>query len=248
VAVRGNFCSVDEEGLLVDRRAGRIATEEAAGLCRLLSGFQLDGRDVLVAPVREHRFLAILRGAGLSPEVSDSDPQRVGVAPLSLEPLSPGAEVTARLANEFVAWARARLADVCPANMVLLRGFSQRPLLPSLAEVYRLKPAAIAVYAMYRGLAHLLGMDILATGATLKEQVATLERHYDQHDFFYLHVKGPDAAGEDGNFARNLGQQFFGLQGWASLLPLAAVAMALIAVFLRGSVVDPARRPRSNLA
>lgn len=200
VAARGNFCTIDDKGLVTDRRAGRISTEENARLCKKLSKIKLDGAKLFVVPVKEHRFLLVLRGDGLSGDVSDSDPQQVGVAPLSVVGHSTKGQKTARLANEFSAKARALLANCHPANMVLLRGFSQHPNLPAMSEIFKLNPAAIAAYPMYRGLAKLVGMKVLDTGPTLAEEFDTLVRHYAEHDFFFIHVKKTDSTGEDGNF------------------------------------------------
>ncbi len=204
VAARGNFCTVDQKGLVVDRRAGRISTELCTELCQQLRGIILDGAELLVSPVREHRFVAVFRGPDLSAELSDSDPQQVGLAPKSIVPLSQQAARTAEIANDFVAKAKAALAHSQPANMVLLRGFSQHPDFPSLPELYKLRPAAIAAYPMYRGLAKVVGMEVLETGDTIAEEFDTLVEHYQEYDFFYLHIKWADSAGEDGDFERKM--------------------------------------------
>ncbi len=200
VAARGNFSTIDQKGLVVDRRAGRISTEENTGLCKLLSDIVLDGAELYVIPVKEHRFAAVFRGDELWGDVTDSDPQQVGMAPQTMVPLSPTAEKTARLANEFAAKAKAILANRHPANMVLLRGFSQHPNFPTMAEIYKLNAAAIAAYPMYRGLAKLIGMEVLDTGTTIEDEFDTLAQHYAEYDFFFVHVKKTDSAGEDGDF------------------------------------------------
>lgn len=200
VAARGNFCTIDNKGLVTDRRAGRISTEENAELCKKLSKIKLDGAQLLVTPVKEHRFLLVFRGEGLTGDASDSDPQQVKVAPLSVVGYSAKGRKTAKLANEFVTKAKAALAHSHPANMVLLRGFSQHPNLPTMNEIFRLNPAAIAAYPMYRGLAKLVGMKVLNTGATIEEEFDTLAKHYAEHDFFFIHVKKTDSTGEDGDF------------------------------------------------
>jgi len=204
IAARGNFCTVDKNGLVTDRRAGRISTEECAELCQLLDGLAIDGTKLFVRPVREHRFVVVFRGEGLAPEVSDSDPQQAGVAPSAVTALNPQADMMANIANQFVTQAKKILAEHHPANMVLLRGFSQRPHLPTMGETYKLKPAAIAVYPMYRGLAKLVGMQVLETGAAVSEEFATLKQNYTDYDFFFLHIKGTDSAGEDGDFDRKV--------------------------------------------
>jgi 2,3-bisphosphoglycerate-independent phosphoglycerate mutase len=200
VAARGNFCTIDSKGLVTDRRAGRIATEQNAELCKKLSKITLEGAQLYVVPVKEHRFLLVFRGEGLSGDASDSDPQQVGVTPLNVVALSPKGKKTAKLANDFAAKAKPALADSHPANMVLLRGFSQHPNLPTMSDIFKLNPAAIAAYPMYRGLAKLVGMKILNTGATIEEEFDTLVRHYAEHDFFFIHVKKTDSTGEDGDF------------------------------------------------
>jgi len=204
IAARGNFCTVDEAGLITDRRAGRISTEKCAELCQLLDGLVIDGVKLFVSPVREHRFAIVFRGKGLAPEVSDSDPQQLGVTPGAVSALNPQADLMSVVANKFVAQARTVLAKHHPANMLLLRGFSHRPHLPTMPEVYKLKPAAIAAYPMYRGLAKLVGMQVLETGAAITDEMGTLKKNYADYDFFFLHIKGTDSAGEDGDFERKV--------------------------------------------
>jgi len=201
VAARGNFCTVDGEGRITDRRAGRIPTARCVELVERLRTMRLAGVEVLVEPVKEHRFVLVLRGAGLSGHLSETDPQAIGQRPLPVRALAPEAEHTAKLVNAFVAEAARRLADAAPANMVLLRGFDQLPVLPRFPEVFALRAAAIAAYPMYRGLARLVGMDVVKTGGTFPEEVATLAAHWDAYDFFFLHYKDTDKAGEDGDFA-----------------------------------------------
>ena len=200
IAARGNFCTVDAEGIITDRRAGRIPTEKSTKLCRSLNNIAVDGAEISVLPVKEHRFVLILRGEALSPELADSDPQQVGLAPEKVEALSPQAQKTARIANEFVFQARSLLQGEGPANMVLLRGFSRRPDIPPIPEIYRLQPAAIAIYPMYRGLARLVGMHVLPGGESITEQLNSLHRYYADYDFFFVHFKSTDARGEDGDF------------------------------------------------
>ncbi|MFC1862077.1 2,3-bisphosphoglycerate-independent phosphoglycerate mutase [Chloroflexota bacterium] len=204
VAARGNFCTVDKAGLITDRRAGRISTEKCAELSQLLDGQVIENVEVIVRPVKEHRFIVIFRGKDLSPDVNDSDPQQPGVLPKVITATSADANRMAGLANQFVARAKATLAEYHPANMVLLRGFSKRPHFPTMSEIYKLKPAAIAGYPMYRGLARLVGMEVLETGTSIEDEFKTLTQNYGNYDFFFLHVKGADAAGEDGDFDRKV--------------------------------------------
>ncbi len=203
IAARGNFCTVDEQGLLTDRRAGRISTEESAPLAEMLDRIEVDGAQVSVYPVEGYRFALVLKGDGLSDRVTETDPQRTGVAPLESQPLADDAlsQRTAQVVNQFIAAAAEVLQGRDRANMVMLRGFSLLPDLPSFGGGFHLNPAAIAAYPMYRGLAGVIGMKIIPTGRTFDDEVQTLREHYDEHDFFYIHYKPADAAGEDGDFA-----------------------------------------------
>ena len=201
VAARGNFCTVDREGRITDRRAGRITTDLCTSLCQRLRGMRLPGVKLFVEPVKEHRFVLVLRGPGLSGRLSETDPQALGVPALPVKALAPAARRTAGLVNRFVAAARKGLAGERPANMVLLRGFDQLPRLPSFPKTFGLKATAIAAYPMYRGLARLVGMEVLKTGTSFADEVATLRQHREAYDFFFLHYKDTDTAGEDGDFA-----------------------------------------------
>ena len=200
VAARGNFCTVDSNGLVTNRRAGRISDEKCAELCKILDGQSIDGIEVIVRPVRGHRFIAVFRGDGLSPEINDSDPQQTGLPPLEITAEKSEASKTANIANKFVSLARELLAEQNPANMILLRGFSGEPGFPAMKDIYSLNPAAVAGYPMYRGLARLVGMDTLDTGPGISDVFATVKEHYEHYDFFFLHYKPTDAAGEDGDF------------------------------------------------
>lgn len=204
LAARINFATVDEEGKVTDRRAGRLSSEKNKELCRLLEKIELKGVELRVNTVKEHRAVVIFRGAGLSDELNDSDPQATGVAPRTVKALSPEAEKTAEIVDNFLQQARELLREHRPANMILLRGFAKPPRLPSLREIYSLRPAAIAAYPMYRGIAKLVGMDILSTGETIEEEFLTLKANFSKYDFFYLHIKGSDSAGEDGDFQRKV--------------------------------------------
>jgi 2,3-bisphosphoglycerate-independent phosphoglycerate mutase len=191
-------------GLVTDRRAGRISTEKCAELCQLLDGLVIDKAKIFVRPVKEHRFIAVFRDEELLPDITDSDPQQTGVTPKAIMALSPAASRMMSVANQFIAEAKTILAEHHPANMILLRGFSQQPHFPPMSEIYKLKPAAIASYPMYRGLAKLVGMEILETGTTIEDEITTLKQNYNSHDFFFLHIKGTDSAGEDGDFDRKV--------------------------------------------
>ena len=200
VAARGNFCTVDSDGLLVDRRAGRIPTELSAPICERLDRIELEGVQVDVFPVQDYRFVLRLRGDGLSESVTETDPQREGVPALAVRPLEAGARRTADLVNQFVSEASRLMSEEDRANMLLLRGFARMPSLPPMGDVYRMSPAAIAAYPMYRGLATVAGMRVIPTGRHFSDEVETLRQNFDSHDFFFIHYKPADAAGEDGDF------------------------------------------------
>jgi 2,3-bisphosphoglycerate-independent phosphoglycerate mutase len=204
VAARGNFCTLDDKGRVLDRRAGRITSEKNKELCDLLRSINLPDAEVFVETVKEHRMLLVLRGEGLEETINDTDPQEIGKPPLQPKPLTPAAEKTARLVEQFLNQAQETLADHHPANMVLLRGFSKKPQWPTMEQAFGLKSAAIASYPMYRGLAKLLGMEIIETGQTVEEEFKTLKDTWNKYDFFYVHVKKSDSAGEDGDFNRKL--------------------------------------------
>jgi 2,3-bisphosphoglycerate-independent phosphoglycerate mutase len=208
VAARGNFCTLDDEGRIIDRRAGRIATEETASICAELRQIELPGVELFVEPVREHRFLFVLRpreeGVTLSDQLADTDPQREGVPPLPPRALAPEAEATAQLVEQFVAAARERLASCRPANGLMLRGFARHPTMPRFPEVFGLRAGAVAVYPMYRGLAKLVGMTVLPTGSSYEDEIETLRQHWDEFDYFFIHYKAADSAGEDGDFERKM--------------------------------------------
>lgn len=203
LAARGNFCDLDAGGIVIDRRAGRLPTEVTAELCELLqSSIELPGVETLVLPVREQRFVLILRGEGLSEQVSESDPQTEGVAPLVTTALEGDAEPTAELIRSFVEEATRLLAGRERGNGVLLRGWSKRPDLPPFPELWKLRAAAVTVYPMYRGVARLAGMQAIEAGDSLKTQFDAVRQHWDDFDFFFVHYKYTDSAGEDGDFLR----------------------------------------------
>lgn len=204
IAARGNFCTIDAEGKITDRRAGRIPTEKCAELCAELQKVRLEGVQTFVEPVREHRFVLVLRGDGLSDEVQDTDPERLGAKPLPAEARSPEGASTATLVNTWLAEAQRTLAGHEPANMLLLRGFAKRPDWPSMPATLKLRAAAIAHYPMYRGLAKLVGMETLSVGPKLEDSVAVLRENWERFDYFFLHYKYTDTAGEDGDYDRKV--------------------------------------------
>jgi 2,3-bisphosphoglycerate-independent phosphoglycerate mutase len=205
VAARGNFCTIDEgSGMITDRRAGRIPTDESTKLVEMLREIKLPDVEVFVEPVREHRFVLVLRGEGLADQLSGTDPNREGHPPLPVNPLATEAIQTADLLNQWLTEARARLAGRDRANMVLVRGFAKSPDLPSMKDLFKLKAAAVAIYPMYRGLAKLVGMEALPPPSSFADEIETVRKHWNEYDFFFIHFKGTDAAGEDGDFERKV--------------------------------------------
>jgi 2,3-bisphosphoglycerate-independent phosphoglycerate mutase len=201
VAARGNFCTVNAFGKITDRRAGRISTEEAAPLVERISHIQLTGVRTEVRQVKEYRFAIVMRGDGLQPGIADTDPQQTGVEPLPARALDSGSQRATDLFNAWIARAQKLLADQPKANSLTLRGFSTDPGLPPFAEIYGLRAACVAVYPMYKGVARLVGMDILRVeGEKPEDEFATVGRAWDQSDFFFVHIKKTDSMGEDGDF------------------------------------------------
>ncbi|HTM55605.1 MAG TPA: 2,3-bisphosphoglycerate-independent phosphoglycerate mutase [Pirellulales bacterium] len=201
VAARGNYCTLDKAGNISDRRAGRISSEQSAPLAGLLGQIKIPGVEVFVRPVKEHRFVVVFRGPGLEGDVHDTDPQATGVPPLKPQAMNPASQRTADVAAQFIAQGERILADQKQANGLTLRGFSGKPKLPSYEEVYGLKAAAIAVYPMYKGLARLVGMEIVGNAQSISEQIDVLSEQWNRYDFFFIHFKYTDSTGEDGNFA-----------------------------------------------
>lgn len=200
VAARGNFCTLDKDGRVTDRRAGRIETKENKRLCEMLRDIHVEGIDVLVEPIKEHRFLLVLRGNNLSDAIDDTDPQATGIPPKNPLALKPEARKTVEPLKQWIKQVHGTLHGESAANMVLLRGFASRPDWPRFAHVFGLHAAAVANYPMYRGLARLLGMDILPAADTRRERVALIRDHFNDFDFFFIHHKPTDSAGEDGDF------------------------------------------------
>jgi 2,3-bisphosphoglycerate-independent phosphoglycerate mutase len=202
LCARANFATLADDGLVVDRRAGRIPTELCIELCDVLQAkvSAIEDVEVIVRPGREHRFVVVFRGAGITDGLADTDPLHEGLAPKLATALRPEAAKAARIVGLFVDRCRSLLRDRQRANGVLMRGFAQLPELPKFGERFGLKPAAVAAYPMYRGIARLVGMTVLETGTSWAEEVDTVKEHLSGYDFFYLHFKELDKAGEDGDF------------------------------------------------
>src|ERR1043166_5102829 len=205
VCARANFATLDAKGIVTDRRAGRIPTETCEKLCTLLSAKvkKLGETQVLIKPGKEHRFVVVFRGKGLEGPLTDADPNREGLPIPTVQPRDPansGQKKMAKLVDDFYKAALPLLAKEKPANGFLMRGIAHQPHIPLFAERYQLKPAALAVYPMYKGLAQLVGMRKIEGPQTIKEQFERYLAEYDNYDFFFIHFKYTDKFGEDGNF------------------------------------------------
>ena len=200
VAIRGNFCTLDDDGKITDRRAGRIPSEVGAELCKKLDKIEIPGVEVFVRHVKEYRLVIVLRAKGLGGDINDTDPQKTGVPPLEPVGQNEASAKTAVLCKEFLKQAGEILKDDHPANLLTMRGIAKMPEIPTFEEVYGTRAAAVAVYPMYRGLARLVSMDVKDAGQTLESQMDCLEKIWDDYDFFFVHYKYTDSTGEDGNF------------------------------------------------
>ena len=201
VAARGNFCTVDPHGLIMDRRAGRIATDEAAPLVEKLRSIEIPGVAIELRHVREYRFAVVMRGDELQSAIEDTDPQQTGVAPLPALAIEPGSQKTAELFNMWIERAREMLSDQSKANALTLRGFSSDPALPPFPEIYGLRASCVAVYPMYQGVAALVGMQVEEfEGETPADEFSAVAAGWDKFDFFFVHIKKTDSRGEDGDF------------------------------------------------
>ena len=206
VAVRCNFATADAVGNLTDRRAGRIPSSECQRLCDKIQQRLGDYTDlsVQIHAGEEHRFVLILTGDGLTHEIADTDPQETGVPPLQPQPLTEAAtQSAARIAKLIEAVSRI-VADEPQANRVLLRGFSVLPDLPSLTELHQIRCGAFAGYPLYRGVAAACGMEVVPCGKEFTDVLTSVEEAWDRYDYFFLHVKQTDKAGEDGDLAKKI--------------------------------------------
>lgn len=202
MAARGNFCSLDAQGKITDRRAGRPSNEECERLSKKLGKAigEIDDVKIKVLPVREHRFCVIFDGPDLDPELEDTDPQKTGVAPLPATPkVEEGAARSVKIVQSFLDRAFDVLSDEPQANGLTLRGFSAHPGLRTFEDLYRLTPAAVAAYPLYRGVARLAGMDVLETGMPPADHFETVAANWSKYDYFFIHIKKTDSSGEDGN-------------------------------------------------
>lgn len=206
VAARANFCTLDAKGLVSDRRAGRIATEICEELCAKLAAKikKVGDVEVIIKAGKEHRFVVVFRGKGLEGPITSTDPNREGLPLATAKPedaRSAGQKKTAKAINDFYAQALPILAGHPKANGFLMRGIAHQPEIPQFTTRYGLKPAALAVYPMYKGLAQLVGMTKIEGPQTIADQFERYLAEYENYDYFFIHYKYTDKYGEDGNFA-----------------------------------------------
>ena len=204
VAARANFCSLDAKGIVTDRRAGRIDTKVCEAQCALLAGKikKIGDVEIIIQAGKGHRFVVVFRGPGLEGPLSDTDPHREGspIAVAKPQAKSPKAAKAAKVVAAFYKEALPLLKGCKPANGFLLRGIAHQPKIPLFEERYGLKAAAIAIYPMYKGLAQLVGMKKVEGPTTVKQEFEGAVDVLKAYDFVFVHVKGTDMAGEDGNF------------------------------------------------
>jgi 2,3-bisphosphoglycerate-independent phosphoglycerate mutase len=203
VAARANFCTLDSKGIVTDRRAGRIPTEVNVNLCdKLRTIKKIGGADVIIKPGKAHRFVVVFRATGLMGPLTDSDPHHEGAPIQAVKPLgkSTAQKRAAKIVNDFYKQALPLIQHEHPANGFLLRGIAHQPRIADFRERYGLRAAAIATYPMYRGLAQLVGMTKIPCGETVESEFQAAAKQWANYDFFFIHIKATDMAGEDGNF------------------------------------------------
>lgn len=206
VAVRLNFASRDSDGIIIDRRAGRISTDICTGLAQKLDKISVPDANVIVRAVRDYRAVVVFSGKNLSDKVADTDPQKTGVLPQLPIAMDSSSDHTAKIVERFIEEARSLLLDEFPANEILLRGFAQLPVIPSLEERFGLGGVAIAVYPDYKGVSRLVGMEVVENLSDLNDQVTALKECWNKHDYFFFHHKYTDSTGEDGDFDGKVSQ------------------------------------------
>jgi 2,3-bisphosphoglycerate-independent phosphoglycerate mutase len=200
--IRANFATMGGGGVIIDRRAGRIDTDTNRRICmKLRANVKLSNNmEAFFETEREHRALVVLRGNDLNEHIEETDPQATGKPAAGPRALIPDAQKAAAVVAEMTQTVNAVLADEPHANTMLFRGYAKYRNYPSLSERFGLNALAIANYPMYRGIAKLLGMTLAEETQTVEDEFAALEKTYQNHDFFFVHIKPTDSRGEDGKF------------------------------------------------
>ncbi len=219
VAFRSNFATVDDNLVVIDRRAGRDFTDdEHRALEDALKGIEIDGVKVHFVATVEHRGAIVLEGEGLSGEISDIDPHETGKKILESKPDVPEARKTADVVNKLVKLTYERLRDsdlnklreqrgLPAANVLLLRGPGKHAQIPTLKERYGISSVCLAGGALYIGCAKYVGMDYIP----VEGQTGTIDTNFDNIakkaieviksgvNYLFIHIKATDNASHDGN-------------------------------------------------
>ncbi len=215
VAFRANFATVSEDFTVIDRRAGRIK-EGTKELEKAINEIDI-GVDFIFKASVAHRGALVLKGKGLSDKVSDTDPHEVGVKVMEAKPLENTKEAkrTAEIINEFTKKVHEVLNNhrvnverakrgLPKANIVLLRGAGRTPKLEPFEKRYGIKGACIAKTAIIKGIARLLGMEVIDSKEDFLERGKQIFEALNRNDFVLLNIKEPDEAGHDGNYEKKI--------------------------------------------
>ena len=209
ICIRANYAKVEERDgklIVIDRRAGRLSTEENKILTQKISENikEIDGVKIFIKTGMEYRSAIVLRFPHKVNEnmcnILETDSQKEGKEVISPEPLNEESKSVSEILKKFLNKVRGILKNE-KGNYLLLRGYSSPPKIPKFPEIYKLKALSIATYPMYKGLTKLVGMEVVdVNGYSIKDEINTLKNFYKDYDFIYLHIKKTDSYGEDGNF------------------------------------------------
>jgi len=227
VAFRCNFATVDDNLVVLDRRAGRISNEDASKLAKSLQKIKLENHSdavFLFKSTIQHRAALVIRGPRLSTAVSDSDPEKIGEKISEIKPLdeSPEARLTAEILKELMQKFHEVLKQhpvnkerikrgLPPANIILCRGAGTIPNIKSLSQIYDINAACIGATPLIRGVCKAAGMKLIdvkdATGTPQTDFMAKAKatvQALKTNDFVLLHVKATDVASHDGNIKQKI--------------------------------------------
>ena len=204
IAIRGNFCTINNQGMITDRRAGRISDNNATKLIKRLSQIKIDGIDITIKHLKSHRFVLVLRGPDLNTDITPTDPLLNNLPINHANANSPKSKKTATLINKFTKLSLDILKNEPLANAIVLRGFSQKPSIPNIGHTFHLNPIGISLYPAYRGIADILGMKVTDQGENFSDLIKVVRNNFNDFNFFYLHYKDTDSAGEDGDFDKKV--------------------------------------------
>jgi len=222
VAFRCNFATCNENGVILDRRAGRIANEDAVKLADSLQRIKLkksSNAEFLFKNTIQHRNVLSIRGPKLSTALSDSDPGKTGEKASEIKPLdnSSEARMTAKIVNELSHEFRNVLRNhpvneervrrgLPSANIVLCRGVGTIPSVKPLSQIYGIRASCVAAVPLVKGVCKVVGMKVLdvkgATGTPQTNYMAkarAVVQALRNSDYVLLHVKATDVASHDGN-------------------------------------------------